>query len=134
MKVILVRGVPGSGKSTFAKKFGAFHIEADLFCMRDGKYVYNAKNNRVNHIRCLKLALACLRCKCDVVVSNTFIKTASMEPFIKLAKRAKATVEVYRMDSNYGSIHDVPDAVIENMGRNIQPWEGEIIVNEQDAE
>ena len=37
----IVRGVPGSGKSTFAKSIGGIHIEADQFFMENGKYNFD---------------------------------------------------------------------------------------------
>jgi predicted kinase len=39
----IVRGLPGSGKSTYAKSLNVFHIEADMFCMKDGKYEFDAE-------------------------------------------------------------------------------------------
>ena len=51
MRFILVRGVPGSGKSTFAAKVfsGAFHVENDMFHVKDGKYRFhfNIQNDDV---------------------------------------------------------------------------------------
>ena len=43
MRLILVRGVPGSGKSTFAAKVfpGAFHVENDMFHVKDGEYRFD---------------------------------------------------------------------------------------------
>ena len=43
MKLILVRGIPGSGKTSFAyRQFpGVFHVENDMFLMHDGKYCWS---------------------------------------------------------------------------------------------
>ena len=35
-RLYLVRGLPGSGKSTFAKSLGIFHIENDMYLMHNG--------------------------------------------------------------------------------------------------
>ena len=44
MSLYIVRGLPGAGKSTFARelamKWGFIHIEPDMFCYRHGAYVY----------------------------------------------------------------------------------------------
>ncbi len=43
--LILIRGLPGSGKTTFAKElastFGVKHYEADMFFEVDGVYKFN---------------------------------------------------------------------------------------------
>ena len=36
----IVRGVPGSGKSTFAKTLGGTHFETDNYFMIDGEYKF----------------------------------------------------------------------------------------------
>ena len=38
-KLILLRGIPGCGKSTLAKSLGGIHIEADQYFMEDGEKV-----------------------------------------------------------------------------------------------
>lgn len=44
-KLTIIRGLPGSGKSTRARELaaerGIMHIEPDFFCMRGGKYIYD---------------------------------------------------------------------------------------------
>ena len=40
-ELVLVRGLPGSGKSTYARSLGYPNFEADMFFIKDGKYVYN---------------------------------------------------------------------------------------------
>ena len=40
-RLILVRGLPGSGKTTFAKSLGIFHVEQDMRCMIDGEYKWS---------------------------------------------------------------------------------------------
>lgn len=40
MKLTLIRGLPGSGKTTLAKQLGVLHVEADMYFMRDGRYQF----------------------------------------------------------------------------------------------
>ena len=42
----LVRGVPGSGKSTFAKQLGGTHFETDTYFMVDGEYKFDPSNSK----------------------------------------------------------------------------------------
>lgn len=37
-KLIVVRGLPGSGKTTFAKSFGCFHVKNDCYHYHCGEY------------------------------------------------------------------------------------------------
>ena len=49
----LVRGVPGAGKSTFAKNLGCTHFETDEFFMVDGEYKFDPSKLKEAHAWCL---------------------------------------------------------------------------------
>ena len=56
-KLILLRGIPGSGKSTFAKSISnesTGHIESDMFFIKDGEYKFDGsrinKNVTLEHL------------------------------------------------------------------------------------
>ena len=47
MKLTIIRGLPGSGKSTYAKKnYNCLILEQDMFFIRNGQYCYNANSIR----------------------------------------------------------------------------------------
>lgn len=52
-RLVLVRGLPGSGKSALARDLGAAltceHFEADQYFMRSGRYQYDAGRVRDAH-------------------------------------------------------------------------------------
>ena len=55
--LILVRGVSGSGKSTFAEEFlypVSLLISTDDFFMVNGEYQFNPELLSENHLKCLK--------------------------------------------------------------------------------
>ena len=56
--LILIQGLPGSGKSTFgkrlAKEIGAYMFEADDYFMKNGKYVFDQSKLHEAHKKCLQ--------------------------------------------------------------------------------
>lgn len=129
MKLTVIRGLPGSGKSTEAKKLNVFHIEADMFQMKNGKYCFDVNYQKRAHKLCHELVDEMLSTLSDVVVSNTFTQLWEMEPYLKTAKYYGAEVEVIRMETKYESIHNVPDEEYEKMRERFEDYKTEHIVN-----
>lgn len=130
-KLILVRGLPGSGKSTFAKqlalKEGLAHYEADRFFDERGRF--DARLLPVAHARCLRQTHNELGYYGgSVVVSNTFTTLEEMEPYFQLAEALGAEVVVYKCRGRFKSIHNVPPATIRRMAARWQDIEGERIL------
>lgn len=130
MRLILVRGVPGSGKSTFAAKIfpGAFHVENDMFHVKDGEYRFDFNKQKDAVSWCMDMCDIALRNGMDVVVSNTFTKRRYIMAYVKLAEKYGADVSVYRMTGSFKNSHSVPVAVFENMKKGFEDWSGEIFV------
>jgi predicted kinase len=126
MKLTLVRGLPGSGKSTYAKKLGVFHVEADMFCMMDGEYVFDGTKHRENHKTCMTMTYLCLSSGADCVVSNTFTQKWELDPYIKMANALGAELEIIRLSGSFGSIHNVPIDTIKTMQTRFEDVGGEL--------
>lgn len=132
-KLILVRGLPGSGKSTFAKemerKLNIHHFETDEYFMKNGVYTFDpsklGKYHEANHKRTM-LALISGE---DVVVSNTFTTKKELDTYIVSAKQLGAEVVVYRSDASFGSIHGVPEATMIAMKERFANYPNEIFFN-----
>lgn len=125
-KLYLVRGLPGSGKTTFAKTLSCAHFEADMFFVRHGEYKFNGDKIRNAHQWCQKMVEACVKDGVEVVVSNTFTTLKEMEFYLNLG--TIADVVIYRCDKDYGSTHDVPQDVIHKMKQRFVDYQGEILV------
>ena len=129
MKVKILRGLPGSGKSTYAKKLakeGWLHFENDMYFMKNGKYVFDQAKAPAAANWCYRQFIqALLPGDKDVVVSNVFVTKKAIDRYVKTAKDMGADVEVIRFDKSFGDVHDVPKNVYVHMKRDFQDYPGE---------
>jgi adenylate kinase family enzyme len=120
----IVRGIPGSGKSTFAKTLGGIHIEADQYFMDgEGNYNFDGSKIKLAHEYCRAQTGAWmssdgLQVNVDkIVVSNTFTQEWEMEPYFELAKKYGYKVFTVIVENRHGGTneHNVPEDKIEQM-------------------
>lgn len=115
--LILLRGLPGSGKSTFAKSLGGIHIEADQFFMESGKYKFDASKLKQAHEHCRTSTEGWMMEGYNIVVSNTFTQEWEMEPYFGLAKDYGYRVVCLIVENRHGGVneHGVPADKLEQM-------------------
>jgi tRNA uridine 5-carbamoylmethylation protein Kti12 len=124
-KLIIVRGIPGSGKSTYAKNLMKLlgtepeHFEADMFFGKEYKFDYKYLSDA--HKWCQAQTAFALFNNKDVIVSNTFIKNKEIKPYYEIALRYEVDFEIFNLMTEYGSIHGVPVEVIDKMRNNFKP-------------
>ena len=120
-KLILVRGIPGSGKSTYArslleKNSEYVHFEADMWFERNGKYEFDAKKLGQAHEWCRTQTEDALRAGKTVIVSNTFTTIKELVPYFKISHDVLGTPPaVHTCEGEFESIHDVPQHKIKQM-------------------
>ncbi|MEZ8656473.1 AAA family ATPase [Vibrio sp. 10N.222.54.F12] len=117
-KLTLVRGIPGSGKTTMASKLDAHLVEADMFFVdKDGNYNYCSQYIKDAHAWCQLEMKRLLRSGHDVVVANTFIRCWEVQGYIEAAQslNLELDVEVIEAEGKYQNIHGVPDRTVERM-------------------
>jgi predicted kinase len=116
-KLTLIRGLPGSGKSTMAHQIaidtGALHFEADMWV--DYSKPHTPWAEKRAHAICQSQARHALVFGGSVVVSNTFTRAREMQPYLDLACQYGAQVEIITATGDYGSIHNVPAEEIQAM-------------------
>jgi predicted kinase len=117
-ELILVRGCPGSGKSTFAKLLGGKHIEADMFFMKDGEYQFDFTKLKDAHRWCNTIVGSWMSDGEErVVVSNTFTQEWEMKDYYDWAKDFDYKVFSVIVENTHNSdnIHNVPIEKINDM-------------------
>ena len=126
--LILVRGIPGSSKSTFATReyvepFGYKLLEADMYFIKDGVYIYDADKISNAHDWCFSETAKALHRGENVIVANTFTKKWELSKYLRLNPS-----KIYRCTGNFKNVHNVPEDVVKRMKERFEDIEGEIII------
>ena len=112
-----MRGLPGSGKTSFAKSLNLNFFEAD-------QYFENFNNNKFDHSLIKKAHQNCfdnvkkeLQKGNSVIVSNTMTSEEEVLEYQNLAKKLNVKFVSMVLENRHNgiSVHDVPQSSIEQM-------------------
>jgi len=122
----IVRGLPGSGKSTFAKSIAKSYqvFEADQYFMKNGKYKFDPTKLKEAHNDCknrvtrrMRETLFNLIFFRNIVVSNTFTQEWEMEFYFDIAKLYGYKVHTIIVENRHEgvNVHGVPEDKLQVM-------------------
>lgn len=120
----LIRGVCGSGKSTFADTlFNAGIVnaicEADAFFINEetGEYQFDASKLGEAHTKCQNSTRLVLKNGSNVAVSNTSTTEREVETYRKIAEEHNANFVSIVVESRHDgkNVHNVPPEKIQQM-------------------
>lgn len=149
MKIIFLRGVPGSGKSTYAEKLmsdSGFDkkwsriVSADNHFICNGEYKFRPELLGDAHKACFRAFHDyCMYDSLDLlIVDNTNVKLWELSPYVAIANMVGLGFEIHRMECKLKecakrNIHGVPSGKIESMHSMMDKipfhWGKEIVIN-----
>jgi predicted kinase len=151
-RVVVLRGIPGSGKSTFVESqsgpddmvvASADHYFLDEF----GVYNFDASKLPEAHGQCLRVFLMAVLDGCSlIVVDNTNISTTEISPYMAIAAAYGYAAEIVTIDCPLDvalqrQTHNVPEQTMRRMSARYEseaqafpPWWKHTAVDYTDVE
>lgn len=130
VELIILRGISGSGKSTYASKHFPNHIccEADQFFMKDGVYKFDRQWLGRAHTACQMMTRIHLKDGKSVVVSNTSTTAKEVNQYVKIAEEVGVPYRILRLTKQFQNVHNVPNEIVESMKRRMTDYPGEELI------
>jgi predicted kinase len=133
--VYILRGVPGSGKSTWAKQNGpGVIVSADQYFMQGGVYKFDPKKIPLAHQRCFRNFIDIVtadRKPERVFVDNTNTSAWELAPYLLAGEAYDWNVEIvtFHIDPRVAAgrnVHGVPEkgvmAMMQRLEEPLMPW------------
>lgn len=121
--LILLRGLPGSGKTTLAKelsengKYPVFSVD-DYFTDEQGNYKFEFEKNHLAYKQCENNTRLSMQDNISkIFIDNVFSLEWEMEPYFKLASEFNYKIFVVTVENRHGgkNIHGVNDEQLKKM-------------------
>ncbi len=125
-KLVLVRGLPGSGKSTFADMLselaGFQSFSLDTFFMDEkGNYAFDFKRNHLAYKDCQNKVEIAMKAEAPrILVDQTFALLWEIQPYLELGKKYSYQIFVCTMENRHEgeNIHGITDEQLVKMSKN----------------
>lgn len=122
LNLLIIRGIPGSGKSSFANlisQYAGFVVctADDYFVDEEGNYNFDITKLGIAHKRCQEKCEAELKYGRSVIVANTNTKESELNTYLKLGETYKAKVFSVIVENRHGNVnvHNVPSDTLDAM-------------------
>ena len=122
----LLRGLPGSGKTSFAKliseqgKYPIFSVDDFFTDEMTGEYQFDFQQNYLAYQQCeLKCQNSAEMGTPKIIIHNTFTMDWEMEPYFKIASAFNYSIFVMTVENYHASknIHEVSDEQVLKMAQ-----------------
>lgn len=122
--LILLRGLPGSGKTTLAKilsennTYPVFSVDDYFTNETTAEYIFNFKDNHLAYKQCEELTEDAMKQQIPkIFVHNTFTMDWELEPYFKLASELNYTLFVVTVENyhHHKNTHEVSDEQLQKM-------------------
>ena len=118
MMLYIIRGLPGSGKTTLAHRLCELVCEADHYMVDEqGDYKFDPARLRECHDKCYIAVARALRIGLTVAVSNTFSQRWEFAKYVALAEDEGVAYQVITCEGDplWQNVHNVPKETIQRM-------------------
>lgn len=122
--LILLRGLPGSGKTTLAKllsennTYPVFSVDDYFTNEVTGEYIFNFQNNHLAYKQCEALTKDAMQQAIPkILVHNTFTLDWELEPYFKMTSQFNYKLFVVTVENYHGhqNVHEVSDEQLQKM-------------------
>lgn len=125
-RLFIVRGIPGSGKTTLSRLIAIFidnvtegraeHFATDMFWEKDGEYNFNPVRLDEAHKWCRRQVEAALSEGVhSAVVHNTFSQRWEVTPYLDIADTYGYNPFILETQNFFGSEHDIPERTFDEI-------------------
>jgi uridine kinase len=122
--LILLRGLPGSGKTTLAKllsennTYPVFSVDDYFTDEVTGEYIFSFQNNHLAYKQCEALTKDAMQQNISkVFLHNTFTMDWELEPYFILADQFNYSIYVVTVENYHGhqNVHEVSEEQLQKM-------------------
>lgn len=129
VRLVICRGIPGSGKSTFAKLLPGFeHLETDMYWHKNAskEYLFDASKIHLAHKWCQDEVKQQLKWKKNIAVSNTFTTLKEFKEYEAIVKDLEVPMLVVKCVGTWKDVHNVPEEALVRMRGRWVDYPGEL--------